>query len=205
MPKDREQPLEITVREDPVSDTWIFTLHSHEIELERAHGFVKIDGQVYEADAVKGLEEVEDLHGEPLEIIGRLIHRHEEDQHPPGTPPPETEPRTTQPKKAGRQARPRRASPVRKRAAKPRPQEPARKTPAPSNAPPAASTQKLVYATKDAAKYVGLSPKTLERLRTKGGGPRFHKLGRRVVYREEDLEQWLQERARRSTSDPGNA
>lgn len=52
-----------------------------------------------------------------------------------------------------------------------------------------------------AAKYLGLAPATLETLRSRGGGPPFVKLGRRVVYRREDLDAWLQERVRKSTSD----
>jgi hypothetical protein len=40
-------------------------------------------------------------------------------------------------------------------------------------------------------------------MRTRGGGPVFVKLGRRVVYRREDLDHWLEERRRTSTSDPG--
>jgi len=48
-----------------------------------------------------------------------------------------------------------------------------------------------------------LSPATLETLRIRGGGPTFSKLGRRVVYQREDLDGWLAERKRRSTSDPG--
>ncbi len=54
-----------------------------------------------------------------------------------------------------------------------------------------------------AAEYLGLSPATLETLRTRGGGPPFVKLGRRVVYRREDLEAWLAQGRRRSTSDAG--
>jgi predicted DNA-binding transcriptional regulator AlpA len=56
-----------------------------------------------------------------------------------------------------------------------------------------------------AAEYLGLSPATLETLRTRGGGPPFVKLGRRVVYRREDLDAWLARRLRRSTSDQGEA
>ncbi len=52
-----------------------------------------------------------------------------------------------------------------------------------------------------AAEYVGLSPATLETMRIRGGGPPFSKLGRRVVYRREDLDEWLTERRRASTSD----
>lgn len=59
--------------------------------------------------------------------------------------------------------------------------------------------------TPEAAEYLGLSPATLETLRTRGGGPPFVKLGRRVVYRQEDLKAWLARRLRRSTSDQGEA
>lgn len=59
------------------------------------------------------------------------------------------------------------------------------------------------YSTPLAADYLGLSPATLETLRIRGGGPTFSKLGRRVVYAREDLDAWLAERRRRSTSDPG--
>ncbi len=59
------------------------------------------------------------------------------------------------------------------------------------------------YSTPLAADYLGLSPATLETLRIRGGGPTFSKLGRRVVYQREDLDAWLAERRRQSTSDPG--
>ena len=54
-----------------------------------------------------------------------------------------------------------------------------------------------------AAEYVGLSPATLETMRIRGGGPPFVKLGRRVVYRRDDLDAWLDERKHSSTSDQG--
>jgi hypothetical protein len=56
-----------------------------------------------------------------------------------------------------------------------------------------------------AGEYLGLSPKTLEKLRVTGGGPRFRKHGRRVVYRLDDLDAWSDGKARISTSDPGPA
>jgi excisionase family DNA binding protein len=61
-----------------------------------------------------------------------------------------------------------------------------------------------VLPTERAAAYLGLSPKTLETLRTRGGGPPFLKLGRRVVYRKTDLDTWVAARVRRSTSDPAD-
>jgi hypothetical protein len=53
----------------------------------------------------------------------------------------------------------------------------------------------------EAAGYLKLSPRTLEKFRVIGGGPRFRKLGRRVVYGVKDLECWLDARACESTSD----
>lgn len=53
----------------------------------------------------------------------------------------------------------------------------------------------------EAARIVGLSESTLAKLRLNGKGPVYCKLGRRVVYRQPDLEQWLQSRTTRDTSD----
>lgn len=57
--------------------------------------------------------------------------------------------------------------------------------------------------THDAATFLGLSGRTLEKHRCTGTGPIFRKLGGRVVYAIDDLETWAAERARNSTSDPG--
>jgi excisionase family DNA binding protein len=57
--------------------------------------------------------------------------------------------------------------------------------------------------THEAASYLRLSPRTLENWRVRGGGPRFHKFGDRVLYAQDDLEQWQTARERTSTSDPG--
>ena len=56
--------------------------------------------------------------------------------------------------------------------------------------------------TTQAAGYLGLSPRTLEKLRVQGGGPTYAKFGRRVVYAVEDLDRWAAERRRDSTSAP---
>jgi predicted DNA-binding transcriptional regulator AlpA len=58
-----------------------------------------------------------------------------------------------------------------------------------------------VLTAKEAAKLVGLSESTLAKLRLNGNGPVYCKLGRRVVYRPSDLDQWLQSRTTRDTSD----
>ena len=58
-----------------------------------------------------------------------------------------------------------------------------------------------VVTTIEAARVVGLSESTLAKMRLNGNGPIYCKLGRRVVYRLNDLEQWLQSRTARDTSD----
>lgn len=59
--------------------------------------------------------------------------------------------------------------------------------------------------TPEAARFVGLSIRTLEKHRIYGTGPRYSKLGGRVVYRVEDLQEWVDAAAKASTSDPGKA
>ena len=63
------------------------------------------------------------------------------------------------------------------------------------------SEQSKVVTSKVAAAIVGLSESTLAKLRLNGNGPVYCKLGRRVVYRPTDLDQWLQSRIARDTSD----
>jgi predicted DNA-binding transcriptional regulator AlpA len=58
-----------------------------------------------------------------------------------------------------------------------------------------------VVTTAEAARVLGLSESTLAKLRLNGNGPTYCKLGRRVVYRPADLEEWLQSRTTRDTSD----
>ena len=59
--------------------------------------------------------------------------------------------------------------------------------------------------TPEAARFVGLSIRTLEKHRIYGTGPRYSKLGGRVVYRVEDLQAWVESGIKASTSDPGKA
>ncbi|QTS89077.1 helix-turn-helix domain-containing protein [Ectopseudomonas khazarica] len=54
----------------------------------------------------------------------------------------------------------------------------------------------------EAAAFLRLSPRTLEKQRVIGGGPRFHKFGRRVMYAVTDLEAWAGERSFETTFDP---
>ncbi len=53
----------------------------------------------------------------------------------------------------------------------------------------------------EAAKLLRLSPRTLERHRVAGTGPRFVKAGRRVLYRQSDLEDWTHANTFSSTSE----
>ena len=52
-----------------------------------------------------------------------------------------------------------------------------------------------------AAGYLNLSPRTLEKLRLVGGGPIYRKFGRRVLYAVADLEAWAGARKHSSTTE----
>jgi len=54
---------------------------------------------------------------------------------------------------------------------------------------------------KEAAKLLGVSTRTLERLRIAGTGPQFTRLGRLVRYRECDLADYVARNLRTSTSE----
>ncbi|AYV48242.1 DNA-binding protein [Caulobacter flavus] len=62
------------------------------------------------------------------------------------------------------------------------------RTPAPALSAP--RTPLRFLRTQDAARYLGLSFRTLEKHRTYGTGPAFRKLGGRVVYAIDDLDAW---------------
>ena len=48
-----------------------------------------------------------------------------------------------------------------------------------------------LLSTRDAAAYLALSPRTLEKWRTRGVGPAYSRIGRRVVYRRDDLDEFV--------------
>jgi predicted DNA-binding transcriptional regulator AlpA len=54
-----------------------------------------------------------------------------------------------------------------------------------------------------AAGWTGLSTSTLAKLRLTGNGPAYAKLGRRVVYHIDDLEEWIRAHRHKSTSEYG--
>lgn len=71
------------------------------------------------------------------------------------------------------------------------------------SAVPAAPANPEFLNTEEAGAFLRLSPRTLEKQRVLGGGPRFRKFGARVVYAAADLRAWADSRAYDMTSDPG--
>lgn len=67
---------------------------------------------------------------------------------------------------------------------------------------PSASLPTRYLTNDEAAAFLRLSPRTLEKLRVIGGGPRFRKFGRRVMYALVDLESWADARSFENTFDP---
>lgn len=65
----------------------------------------------------------------------------------------------------------------------------------------------LLIGEKEAARILGFSPRTLQKWRSRGDGPPFLKISSRgaVRYRRSDLEAWVTQCLRRSTSDDGSA
>ena len=57
----------------------------------------------------------------------------------------------------------------------------------------------------EAAELCRLSARTFERYRATGDGPKYIKAGRRVLYRQADIEAWITACVRTSTSDTGRA
>lgn len=57
--------------------------------------------------------------------------------------------------------------------------------------------------TQEAARHLGVSPRTMEKHRIYGTGPTYRKIGGRVVYKIADLDHWVDQGIRKSTSDPG--
>lgn len=63
-------------------------------------------------------------------------------------------------------------------------------------------SQYRLLRTPEAAALLGLSKHTLNKMRIRGDGPPFLRLGdRAVAYDPRDIEAWMQERRRKSTSD----
>lgn len=58
-----------------------------------------------------------------------------------------------------------------------------------------------MYPPKDAATYLGVAVSSLAKWRVLGTGPTFIKIGAAVRYGFKDLEEWLELRSARSTSE----
>ena len=57
-----------------------------------------------------------------------------------------------------------------------------------------------MFDTQQAAEHYGISASWLNKLRVSGGGCPYVKLGRRVLYRKRDLDEWIATQIRTSTS-----
>jgi excisionase family DNA binding protein len=55
--------------------------------------------------------------------------------------------------------------------------------------------------TREAAVRLSIGASTLKKLRVNGGGPAFHRIGRRVVYSIEILDEWARRATFESTSE----
>jgi hypothetical protein len=64
-----------------------------------------------------------------------------------------------------------------------------------------AATPHRLLRTAEAARWLGLSGRTLEKHRTFGTGPAYRKIGGRVVYALADLQRWADRGSRTSTSE----
>jgi excisionase family DNA binding protein len=58
---------------------------------------------------------------------------------------------------------------------------------------------------KEAAAYLGCGVSTLNKLRVSGGGPVFVKMHGRVMYKQDDLDRYVEKHRRRSTAEEGRA
>ena len=66
---------------------------------------------------------------------------------------------------------------------------------------PAAGLNHENLKTPEAADYLRLKPGTLDQWRWLGVGPRYARCGRRIVYRKADLDAYLEQCSRQSTSE----
>jgi predicted DNA-binding transcriptional regulator AlpA len=68
--------------------------------------------------------------------------------------------------------------------------------------PEATAAPSRFLRTPEAGRFLGLSGRTLEKHRTFGTGPRYRKLGGRVIYALSDLQAWADLGLQTSTTDP---
>jgi excisionase family DNA binding protein len=65
-------------------------------------------------------------------------------------------------------------------------------------------TRRAVLSTPEAADYLGLKKPTLDGWRSRGFGPKFIRQGRKVSYRQKELDEWLEAGLRSSTAGAGS-
>lgn len=58
----------------------------------------------------------------------------------------------------------------------------------------------MLFNTKKMAERLNVAPGTLAKWRVYGQGPRYIKIGRKVAYHEADVDRWLEDQRRTSTS-----
>ena len=63
------------------------------------------------------------------------------------------------------------------------------------------SNEAPLMSTAEAATYLRVSKSYLDKLRVYGGGPKFLRFGKRILYRKSDLDAWAAERRFGSTSE----
>lgn len=76
------------------------------------------------------------------------------------------------------------------------------RTPANLATAPAPPPPPRFLRTPEAARFLGLSGRTLEKHRSYGTGPVYRKLGGRIVYAIDDLQRWANRGLRTATDDP---
>jgi excisionase family DNA binding protein len=62
-------------------------------------------------------------------------------------------------------------------------------------------THSFYLSTREAAVRLSIGASTLKKLRVNGGGPAFHRIGRRVVYSTDILDEWAKRATFESTSE----
>ena len=61
-----------------------------------------------------------------------------------------------------------------------------------------------LWTEREAAEYLGYTPRFMQMRRYKGDGPKFVRISQTALrYRPEDIEEWVRGRVRASTSDEG--
>jgi predicted DNA-binding transcriptional regulator AlpA len=63
--------------------------------------------------------------------------------------------------------------------------------------------QRALLDPKSASQYLGVSRSFLDKRRVSGDGPPYRKIGRRVFYWRSELEAWVNQSPRTSTSEAG--